>query len=59
MLYEVITDRRGGRLPDRDVAHEGGRRREVAADRGEVERGDGVDEPFQWPVIHAVPLPRP
>ena len=47
--------RGGGRLPDDRVAHQRGCGREVAADRGEVERRDGVDEAFDRPVLHLVP----
>ena len=47
--------RRRGGLPEHGVAHERGRAREVAADRGEVERRDGEDEAFERPVLQAVP----
>ena len=53
---EVRADGRGrGRLPDDGVAHQRGRGREVAGDRGEVERRDGEDEALQRPVLEAVP----
>ena len=44
-----------GRLPDDGVAHQRGRRREVAGDRGEVERRDGEDEALERPVLEPVP----
>ena len=47
--------RRAGRLPEDGVAHERGARREVGADRGEVERRDGEDEALERAVLHAVP----
>ncbi len=47
----------GGRLPDHGVAHQRRRGRQVARDRGEVERGDRVDEALQRPVVGAVPDP--
>ena len=43
------------RLPDRHAAHQHGRRREVAADRREVERRHRVDEAFERPVLELVP----
>ena len=45
--------RRG--LPHDGVAHERRGRREVAGDRGEVERREGKDEPFQRAVLDLVP----
>lgn len=47
----VGGDGGGGGLPDDDVAHEGGCGGEVAADGGEVEGGDGVDEAFEGTVF--------
>src|SRR5688572_3214533 len=47
--------RRRGRLPHDGVAHQRRRGRQVAADGGEVERRDGVDETFERPVFHLVP----
>ena len=47
-----------GRLPDDGVAHQRGRGRQVAADGREVERRDGIDEPFERPVLHRVPHAR-
>ena len=46
------------RLPHHGVAHQRRRRRQVAGDRGEVERRDRVDEAVQRAVVGAVPLPR-
>ena len=51
----VAQGGRGRRLPDHRVPHQRRRGRQVAADRREVERRDGVDEPFERPVIHPVP----
>src|SRR5213592_4746589 len=51
----VREDRRRGRLPDHGVAHERGRRGEVAADRREVERRDRVHEPLERAVVEEVP----
>ncbi len=45
------------RLPHHRVAHQRGRGRQVARDRGEVERRDRVDEALQRPVVGAVPHP--
>ena len=50
----VGEDRRLRRLPDDRVAHQRGRRREVAADGGEVERRDGVDEALEAALLEAV-----
>src|SRR2546430_8069995 len=50
----VREDRRRGRLPDHGVAHERGRRGEVAADRREVERRDRVHEPLERAVVKEV-----
>ena len=60
LLEEVHEEVRGvaprcGRLPDDRVAHQRGARREVAADRGEVERRDREDEALERPVLHPVP----
>ena len=59
-LVEVPVAERGGvrRLPHHRVAHERGRGRQVAADRREVERRDGVDEALERPVVHPVPHAR-
>ena len=59
-LHRVVAaqHRARGRLPDHGVAHQRRRRRQVAADRGEVERRDGVDEPFEGAVLHLVPHAR-
>ncbi len=54
----VAQRRRVGRLPYHRVAHQGRRGRQVAADGGEVERRDGVDEPLQGAVVQPVPGPR-
>ena len=43
------------RLPDHRVAHQRRRGRQVAGDRGEVERRDRVDEALQRPVVDPVP----
>ena len=43
------------RLPDDGVAHQRRRGRQVAGDRGEVERRDRVDEALQRAVVGAVP----
>ena len=43
------------RLPHHGVAHQRRRGRQVAGDRGEVERGDRVDEALQRPVVEPVP----
>ena len=45
------------RLPDHRVAHQRGSGRQVAADRGEIEWRNGIDEAFERPVVHAVPHP--
>ena len=45
----------GGGLPDHRVAHQRGRGGQVAGDRGEVERGDRVDEALERAVVHPVP----
>lgn len=53
---EVVgSDGRRGGFPDDDVAHEGGRAREVAAYGGEVEGGNGVDEAFERSIFDTVP----
>ena len=56
-LHEVVGGEGGGfgALPDHGVAHEGGRGRQVARDRGEVEGRNREHEAFEWPVLHAVP----
>ena len=43
------------RLPEHRVAHQRGRGRQVAGDRGEVERRDRVDEALERAVVGAVP----
>ncbi len=43
------------RLPHHGVAHQRRRGRQVAGDRGEVERGDRVDEALERPVLDPVP----
>ena len=43
------------RLPHHHVAEQGGRGRQVARDRGEVERGDGQHEALERAVLHPVP----
>ena len=47
--------RRRSGLPEHDVAHQCGRARQVAADRGEVERRHREHEALERPVLHAVP----
>ena len=47
----------GRRLPQHTTAHQRRKPREVAANRREVERTHGVDEPLQRPVVQPVPLP--
>ena len=47
--------RRRCRLPDHRIPHDRGRGRQIAANRGEVERRDCVDEALQRPVLHLVP----
>ena len=42
-------------LPDDDVAHHRRRGRQVARDRGEVERRDGQHEALERPVVEPVP----
>jgi hypothetical protein len=51
-----LLGRRG--LPHHGVAHQRGRRGQVAGDRGEVERGDRVHEAFERAVVEAVPHAR-
>ncbi len=51
-----LLGRRG--LPDDGVAHQRRRGRQVAGDRGEVERRDRVDEALERPVVGAVPHAR-
>ena len=46
------------RLPHHGVAHQRRRRRQIAGDRGEVERCDRIDEAVQRAVVAAVPFPR-
>ena len=57
-LHDVVgrEERRRRGLPQDRVAHQRGRRREVAGDAREVERGDGEDEPFERAVLDLVPL---
>ena len=57
--HEIVgaQDGRAGGLPDDGVPHHGRRRRQVAADRREVERGDGQDETVERPVLELVPIP--
>ena len=45
------------RLPDHDVAHQGGRGWQVAGNRGEVERSDRVHEALEWAIVGPVPYP--
>ena len=47
-----------GRLPQHGVAHHRRRGRQVAADRGEVERRHREDEPLEGAVLDAVPHAR-
>ena len=47
--------RGSGRLPDDRVPHQRRARRQVRADRGEVEGRDGEDEALERPVLHPVP----
>ena len=56
-FHQVVPGEQGcrGRLPDDGVSHEGRRGCEVAGNGGEVEGGDGEDEPFQGPVLDPVP----
>lgn len=51
MGQKVGVDGGGGRLPDADVAHDGGRKDEVSTDSGKVEGGNGEDETFEGPVL--------
>lgn len=46
---------RVGRLPDNDVAEQGGGARQVSGNGGEVEGRDGVDEALERTVLDAVP----
>ena len=60
LLEQLHRQRRGEllgrrRLPDHRVAHQRRRGRQVAGDRGEVERRDRVDEALERPVVGAVP----
>jgi hypothetical protein len=48
---KVGVDGGGGRLPDADVAHDGGGKDEVSSDSGKVEGGDSEDETFEGPVL--------
>ena len=50
---------RDRRLPHDGVAHQRRRGRQVAGDRGEVERRDRVDESVQRAVVAAIPFPGP
>jgi hypothetical protein len=45
------------RLPDHGVAHQRRGGRQVAGDRGEVERRDGVDEALERPVVDRFQTP--
>ena len=57
---EDVPVAEGGRrrgLPDDRVAHQRRRRGQVAADRGEVEGRDRVDEPLERAVVEPVPHP--
>ncbi len=56
-LHDVVRaqHRTRGRLPDDGAAHERGRARQVAADGGEVERRDRVDEAFEAAVVGLIP----
>ena len=58
-MHEVrrVRRRRGG-LPDDGVSHQRGGRREVAADRGEVERRHREHEALERPVLQPVPHAR-
>ncbi len=60
-LHGQISRQRLGdrRLPHDGVAHQRRRRRQIAGNRGEVERRDRVDEAVQRAVVAAVPLPGP
>ena len=63
LLEEVHRQRRGEllgrrRLPHDGVAHQRRRGRQVAGDRGEVERRDRVDEALERAVVGAVPHAR-
>ncbi len=53
--FVISTERRGCRFPDNRVAKQRRRRREVAANRREVERRHGVDEALERAVLHLVP----
>ena len=60
LLEQLHRQRRGEllgrrRLPDHRVAHQRRRGRQVAGDRGEVERRDRVDEALERAVVGAVP----
>ncbi len=55
-IVQCADERLGrGRLPHHDVAHQRRRGGQVAADGGEVERGDRVDEALERTVVRAVP----
>ena len=58
-LHDHLRGEQGGgrRLPDDGVADDRRCRREVAADRREVERADRQHEALERPVVHAVPRP--
>ena len=53
VVRRELLGRRG--LPHHHVAEQGRRGRQVPRDRGEVERRDRQHEPFERPVLHAVP----
>ena len=55
MIRYAATAWVGRRLPDHGVAHQRRRGRQVAGDRGEVERGDRVDEALERAVLDPVP----
>ena len=58
-LHDVVRaqHRAGRRLPHDRASHQRRRRRQVAADRREVERRDGIDEPFEAAIVRLVPGP--
>jgi len=51
----IGEDRRRRRFHHHGVAISAGAPEQVAADGGEVERRDGVDEPFERAILHLVP----
>ena len=60
-LERVITAQNRARcgLPDDGIPHQRWRGGQVAADSGEVERRDRVDESFERAILHLVPDARP